>query len=265
MPLWLIRLTLGVLAFFLLAHAAAYLVQSGALHTAASAVNPNNPNRQLERSIFAALDAGRADTIIVGSAPFIAAVGKACRLGNRVVPIVIDSPRFRDYWDVVRHVGRLRSSLIVLQARPYLWTNMRDNWPNQRTELLPSWKQPEILPLDDVRILLSVLKEMAQGRGSAGADDGASYDLTGALYDDTLAERYLSRISDRLAGRDNYPSAVFLLDEVPLLDKALPKTRAAVLERFETPSPLPKVEFMTADRFAVEHQCRNLAIAGSGS
>ena len=265
MPLWLIRLILGVLAFFLLAHAADYVVGSGALHTAASAVNPDNPSRQLERSIYTALDAKRADTIIVGRAPFIAAIEKACRLGKRVVPVVIDSPRLRDYWDVMRHVGRLRSSLIVFQARPYLWTNMRDNWPNQRTNLLPNWEEPELLPLGDVRILLSVLREMAQGRSGGRAEDAASYDLTGALYDDTLAQRYIPRISDRLAGRENYPTAVFLLDEVPQLDHALPQTRAAVLERFETPSRLPKVEFMTADRFAIDQQCRNLEAAGSNA
>lgn len=264
MPLWLARLALSVLAAFLLAQGATYLVNSGALHAAVSAVNPENPRRQLERSVMAAIDHGRADAIVVGRAPFVEAVIASCRLGSRVVPVPIDSPRWRDYWDVLRHVDRLRPSVMVFQGRPYLWTNMQYSWPTQHTTLLPRWNPVELLPLRDVRVVLSTLEEMVQGRSGGNTARTASYDLTGTQYDISDGERFLPRMVQRLTRRAEGPAVRFVLDEVWLLDRALPETRENVLAAFSAPSSYANIEFLTASRFAAEQGCRDSTFGKPG-
>lgn len=263
MPLWLRRLLASVFATLALAQLAFLLVASGALHAAVTWANPNDPTRQLERSLVHALRNERADVVIVGHSQFVDAVQRSCRLKGRLVPVTVDGPRWRDYELVATQLAKLNPSLFFFQARPHLWTNIyitAQQWSLQRTELLPRTLRLgsiRLLYLWDVRALISALEEMARGPRPSSPSSAGLASFVGALFEGAQNKAHLSRIVGFLKPTS---SALFVLDPDEIPDDALPETRQQILDTFMADPSSSKVQLITSERFSDAFGCDREAL-----
>jgi hypothetical protein len=254
MPLWLIRLAAAMGAAMILMHVASALVTSGAVQALADKVNPDDPARELARSLLSARRHGQAKVVVVGNARFTDVVRESCRFAGEVVTVPITRAGWRDYRVAAYQTAPLRPALVVFQARPYLWTNIRLTrmTPSQKTELLPRRRTSEIVPMYDLRVFISALKEVAKAKTVTKADAGQVPSLLGLVYDSKQSDRYLPSLSRGLLPDT---SAVFVLDPEEFPEDVVPETRLKILEVFDRPSHSTKLKFSRIDRFADQYGC----------
>lgn len=257
MLLSLTRLVLSVIAALALAHAASFLVRSGTLHSAVSEINPDDPRRQLERSLVAIQTHESADVVVLGHTAFIDAVQRSCQIDGTVVSVPIDRANWRDYDLATDILGRLRPSKLIFQARPYLWTDMLPPWPLQKTDLLPRQGSPMILPLQEVRTIISALAEAARGRPGINdkAVDTGVFSFIGTSFDARQSDRFMARISRSIARQKQKPEALFVLSAEEIPGDALPDTRRQVLDAFGQQAKFPGLQLTSVDQFGEQFGC----------
>lgn len=260
MPLWMRRVVASAIATLVLAQLTFLLVASGALHAAVTWANPNDPERQLERSLVRALREERADIVVAGHSHFVDAVQRSCRLKGQVVLVAVDGPRWRDYELVAVQLAKLNPSLFLFQARPHLWTDIFINaqqWSLQRAELLPRplrLGSIRLLYLWDVRALINALEEMVRGTRPSSPTSAGLASFIGARFDGSKA--YLRTIGFLKPTS----SALFVLDPDEIPDDALPETRQQILDAFAADASDSRVKLATSDRFSQEFGCDREAL-----
>lgn len=245
----------SIAAAVLIAQLLSWTIQSGIVQAAVSHFNPEDPRRQLERSLTAAIRQGHADVIVVGHTEFVSAVQRTCRLEGEVVGINIDRAGWREFDFTIAYLLQLEPSLFVLQGRSFLWTDLLNPWRLQYTNLLPRDAEWDWLPLTDVRTAISAVNEIIQGRPSPSAKGSGIPSLIGARFDLKLANRFMARIDRALARQRQEPSGILVVDELDIPDDAMPETREQIILEVERPPRLPTLKLESATEFSQRFSC----------